>query len=300
MGPVAPVLGTGPASTGTPWARRWPSTRSSGVVVTRHRSADPRVGRRAWSATVRARWSMRSIFTMRPQPLACLCAGQDKLVAALGATARARHVQTEGVAVFVQVIQGQVDDAAKVRAAMDRWAEELAPGAEGWLGSTAGVTEDGRFIALARFESEEAARRNSDRPEQDRWWSETSQLFTGEASFRDSDDVTLDLAGDPDDAGFVQVIQGQGTDPDRARELMAEDSSEWADFRPEIIGSVAVGHDGGAYTMAMYFTSEAEAREGERKELPPKLKAQMDEMAALSVGVPDFFDIKQPWLYSPR
>ena len=29
---------------------------------------------------------------------------------------------------FVQVIQGQVDDAAKVRAAMDRWAEELAPG----------------------------------------------------------------------------------------------------------------------------------------------------------------------------
>jgi hypothetical protein len=243
---------------------------------------------------------MRSILTMHPQPLACLCAGQDKLVAALGATARARHVQTEGIAVFVQVIQGQVDDAAKVRAAMDRWAEEFAPGAEGWLGSTAGVTEDGRFIALARFESEEAARRNSDRPEQDRWWSETSQLFTGEASFRDSDDVTLDLAGDPDDAGFVQVIQGQGTDPDRARELMAEDSSEWADFRPEIIGSVAVGHDGGAYTMAMYFTSEAEAREGERKELPPKLKAQMDEMAALSVGVPDFFDLKQPWLYSPR
>ncbi|HEV2918181.1 MAG TPA: hypothetical protein VG673_02910 [Actinomycetota bacterium] len=128
----------------------------------------------------------------------------------------------------------------------------------------------------------------------------TSQLFTGEASFRDSDDVTVDLAGEPDDAGFVQVIQGQGTDADRARELMAQDSEEWAAFRPDVIGSVAVGHDGGAYTMAMYFTSEAEAREGERKELPPKLKAQMDEMAALSVGVPDFFDLKQPWLYSPR
>jgi hypothetical protein len=69
--------------------------------------------------------------------------------------------------VFVQVIQGQVADAAKVRAAMDRWGQELAPGARGWLGSTAGVTEDGRFIALARFESEEAARRNSGRPEQD-------------------------------------------------------------------------------------------------------------------------------------
>lgn len=200
---------------------------------------------------------------------------------------------------FVQVIQGQVDDAAQVRAAMDRWVQELAPGASGWLGSTAGVTEDGRFIALARFESEEAARRNSDRPEQDRWWSETSRLFTGEPSFRDSNDVTVDVAGEPDDAGFVQVMQGQGTDPDRARELMSQNSEEWAAFRPDVIGSVAVGHDGGAYTMAMYFTSEAEAREGERKEPPPELKAQMDEMATLSVGVPVFFDLKQPWLYSP-
>jgi len=200
---------------------------------------------------------------------------------------------------FVQVIQGQVEDAAKVRAAMDRWVRELAPGATGWLGSTAGVTDDGRFIALARFESEEAARRNSGRPEQDRWWAETSRLFTGEASFRDSSDVTADLVGDPDRAGFVQVMQGRGSDPDRARELMAEDSSTWADFRPEIIGSLAVGHEGGAYTMAMYFTSEAEAREGERKEPPPELKAQMDEMAALMVGEPEFFDLRQPWLYSP-
>jgi hypothetical protein len=63
---------------------------------------------------------------------------------------------------------------------------------------------------------------------------------------------------------------------------------------------MAVGHDGGEWTMVMYFTSEAEAREGERKEPPPELKAQMQEMDALSVGVPEFFDLKQPWLYSPR
>ena len=201
---------------------------------------------------------------------------------------------------FVQVIQGEVSDAGKVRAALDRWAQELAPGASGWLGSTAGVTEDGRFIALARFESEEAARRNSDRPEQDRWWAETSKLFTGEATFRDSRHVVVDVIGDPDAAGFVQVIQGRGSDPDRARELMGQDSSEWAAFRPDIIGSLAVEHDGGAYSMALYFTSEAAAREGERKEPPPELKAQMEEMDALSVGTPEFFDLKQPWLYSPR
>jgi hypothetical protein len=202
--------------------------------------------------------------------------------------------------VFVQVIQGQVADAEQARAALDRWARELAPGATGWLGSTAGVTEDGRFIALARFESEEAARRNSDRPEQDRWWAETAALFSGEATFKDSSDVVVDLVGEPDEAGFVQVIQGRGSDPDRARELMSQDSSEWAAFRPDIIGSVAVAHEGGAYTMALYFTSEEEAREGERKEPPPELKAQMEEMDAISVGVPEFFDLQQPWLYSPR
>ncbi len=201
---------------------------------------------------------------------------------------------------FVQVIQGRVPDAEQVRAAFDRWFEEVAPGASGWLGSTAGVTDDGRFIGLARFESEEAARGNSDRPEQDQWWTDTSTLFTGAATFRDSSDVTVDVIGDPDTAGFVQVMQGRGTDPDRAKELMAQGSSEWAAFRPDIIASVGVGHDGGAYTMAIYFTSEEAAREGERKEPPPELKAQMEEMNALNVGEPEFFDLKQPWIYTPR
>jgi hypothetical protein len=202
--------------------------------------------------------------------------------------------------VFVQVIQGRVSDGEKLRAAVDRWAEDVAPGATGWLGSTGGVTKDGRFIALVRFDSEEDARRNSDRPEQDRWWTETSKLFTGEATFRDSSDVTVDVTGDPDQAGFVQVMQGRGTDSDRARELMNQDSDKWAEFRPELVGSVVVGHEGGVYTMALYFTSEAEAREGERKELPPELAAQMEEMSKLSIGEPEFFDLKQPWISSPR
>ena len=146
---------------------------------------------------------------------------------------------------FVQVIRGRVTGPEQVHAALDRWSERLAAGAPGWLGSTAGVTEDGRFVALARFESAEAARRNSDRPEQGQWWTETSQLFTGEVTFRDSDDVTADVHGDPGTAGFVQVMQGRASDPDRARELMAQDPDEWAAFRPDVIGSVAVGHEGG-------------------------------------------------------
>ena len=201
---------------------------------------------------------------------------------------------------FVQVIEGHVADASQMHAALDRWNTELAPGADGWLGSTAGVAEDGRFLLLARFESEDAARRNSDRVEQGQWWSVTSKLFTDEPVFHNSSEVDVDLQGDPNDAGFVQVIRGRTSDPDRARELMSDDSPEWAEFRPDIIGSLGVGHDEGRYTMALYFTSEAEAREGERKETPEELKPLMEEMGSLEVGEPQFVDLTAPWMYSPR
>jgi hypothetical protein len=199
---------------------------------------------------------------------------------------------------FVQVIQGQVSDPARLRAAMDQWERDLAPGAIGYLGSTGGVTDDGRFVALARFSSEEEARRNSERPEQDNWWAETARLFTGEPTFRDSNDVQLDLVGDPDQAGFVQIMQGRTSDPDRARELMADNPVDWADYRPDILGTVMMGHDGGEWTMAIYFSSEEAAREGERKEAPPELQKQMQEMEALTVGEPEFLDLREPWIYT--
>jgi hypothetical protein len=201
---------------------------------------------------------------------------------------------------FVQVIEGRVTDADRLHAAFDRWERELADGAIGWLGASEGVTDDGRFIAMVRFESEAAARHNSQRPEQDQWWREVSALFAEPVTFHDSSDVMEDIVGDPDRAGFMQIMQGRGSDPRRARELMTQDSGEWSKFRPEVLGSVAAQYDDGAYTMAMYFTSEAEARAGEKKEPPPKLKAQMDEMNALTVGETEFFDIRHPWLYSPH
>jgi hypothetical protein len=200
---------------------------------------------------------------------------------------------------FVQLIQGRTSKPEELRAAVDRWMQDLAPGATGWLGSTGGVTEDGRFIAAVRFDSEEAARRNSERPEQDQWWAETERLFDGEVTFRDSSDVTVDVRGDPDQAGFVQIMQGRSTDPERAKQLMAQDEDKWAALRPDMVGSVVIGHDGGAYTMVMYFTSEADAREGEGKEVPPDMRATMDEMNKLSVGETEFFDLKQPAMRSP-
>ena len=200
---------------------------------------------------------------------------------------------------FVQVIQGHVSSAEEVRAQMDRWVTDLGPGAEGWLGSTAGVTEDGTLIALARFASDEAARRNSDRPEQGAWWDGLAALFTDEPVFHDSTWVDVDTVGDPSEAGFVQVMQGRSSDPERARALMNEDQTDWGSFRPDILGTLNAHHDTDGWTMAIYFTSEEAAREGERKEAPAELAAMMKEMDALSVGEPTFYDLKDPWLHSP-
>ena len=200
---------------------------------------------------------------------------------------------------FVQVFQGPVGDAVRAGELMDQWVKEHAPAAEGWLGSTGGVTEDGMLVALARFESEEAAQRNSDRPEQGAWWSQLEALFTAEPEFRNSTEVDVDTYGDPDEAGFVQVMQGRTSDPERSRELMASDPTDWQSFRPDILGSLLAHHADGEWTMAIYFTSEAEAREGENKEPPAELKAMMEEMDSLSVGEPRFYDLKQPWLTGP-
>jgi hypothetical protein len=200
---------------------------------------------------------------------------------------------------FVQVIQGQVSDAGQVRALMDQWVEELSPGADGWLGSTAGVADDGTFVALARFDSAEAAQRNSDRPEQGAWWEKVAAQFTGEPEFRNSVTVDADTYGDPDDAGFVQVMQGRTNDPERARELMSSDPTDWQSFRPDILGTLNVGHEDGEWTMAIYFASEEAAREGEQKEPPPELQAMMEEMNSLNEGEPRYFDLRDPWLDAP-
>lgn len=200
---------------------------------------------------------------------------------------------------FVQVIQGKVKDKEAARERLSSWVSELGPSAAGWLGSTGGVTEDGTLVLLARFESEDAARANSDRPEQGEWWAETEKIFDGEPSFKDSAMVRVDSPGDPDQAGFVQIMQGQVSDGDRAMELMFGEDMDLASYRPDILGRLLAGHDGGGWTMAIYFTSEEDARAGEQKEAPPEMEERMDEMQSMEVGPPTFLDLRDPWLNSP-
>lgn len=95
------------------------------------------------------------------------------------------------------------------------WRQEMGLTAQGWLGGTYGVTDDDRFIGVVRFESKEAAARNSTRPEQGAWWAETEKCFDGDVTFHDCTEAMMFLDGGPDDAGFVQVMQGRVEDPER-------------------------------------------------------------------------------------
>ena|SRR6266536_182064 len=201
-------------------------------------------------------------------------------------------------AMFIQVIQGQIGDLAALRRQWDRWQGELAAGAEGWLGTTAGVTGQDRFIAVVRFESEQAARRNSDRPEQGQWWAETAKSLSGEVSFRDSVQADAFLGGGSDGAGFVQVVQGQATDAERLRRAEAELVKALPTGRPDIIGGTVAWHDGGGFTETVYFTSEEDARQGERSEPPAEVRHLLDEWTALATDL-RYFDLHEPWLSSP-
>lgn len=201
---------------------------------------------------------------------------------------------------FVQVIQGPVSDAGEVRSALEGWVRDLSAGATGWLGTTAGTTADGQLVGVVRFDTEEHARANSERPEQDQWWAQTAKLFTAEPQFRESTDVEVDMSGDPSGAGFVQVMQGRTRDAQRVRAIMAEHRGSMTEVRPDVLGMLSALHDGGDYTVVNYFTSEAEARAGEQREMPPEMAEVMAEVGELEVGQPRFLDLSDPWLQAPR
>ena len=198
---------------------------------------------------------------------------------------------------FVQVITAKVVDTEGLSRQVDRWERELRPGAEGFLGSTSGVTDDGRFFVLARFESDEAGRRNSERPEQHAWWAETERTLE-DVSFQNGVKVVTMRGGGSNDAGFVQVMRGRVVDAAKMDELWsrtAEFEAAMTTHRPDVIGDITVVHDDGTYTDAIYFTSEAEARANEGKEFPPELQAMFEEwMSAATVD--EYLDLKQPRL----
>jgi hypothetical protein len=198
---------------------------------------------------------------------------------------------------FVQVIEGKTSNPEGLRAQFDKWVAELEPGAKGYEGTTAGVAADGRVVAFARFESEAAARANSERPEQGAWWADTEKLLDGPAQFSESSDVTTFLAGGSDDAGFVQVMKVAGVDRAKVEEGDKQFEPLAAKLRPDLIGGLRVWTGPDSMIEANYFTSEAEAREGEKTPPPPEAAEGFAEFMAM-MSKAEFVDFTDPYLHS--
>jgi len=196
--------------------------------------------------------------------------------------------------VFIQLIKAKVKDREGVQRLSDRWMAELRPGAEGFLGATIGITDDGTLVDVARFTSREAATANSGRPEQGAWWTEFEACLDGPAEFRESD-VTVNERGDLDQAGFVQVMEGRLHDVEAARVFSAESVNLLAGERPDVLGEVEIVHPDATYTSVVYFVSEAAAREAESAPPSPAMQAAMTQMAEL-LEVDTYYDLRDPWL----
>jgi hypothetical protein len=196
---------------------------------------------------------------------------------------------------FIQVVSGKVTDVDKFEQLGDKWERELRPGATGFLGVTEGTTDDNRFFVAVRFESAEAAKRNSDRPEQDAFWQEM-QKVTEDVTVHDCSRVATLFGGGNDAAKFVQVMQGRVKDQAKAEEFFSRtDEAErmLKDFRPDVIGEViAIHDDGDTYSDIVYFTSEEEARAGESKGIPDEAQQMMAEMES-AIDVTEFLDLKR-------
>lgn len=194
---------------------------------------------------------------------------------------------------FVQIIQGKTSDQEGLRRQFDRWQSELKSGAKGFLGSTGGVADDGKVFMAARFESEQAARANSDRAEQGAWWSETEKYFDGPVDFVDSSDVDVQVEPS-NDAGFVQVMQSTVRNRKRLDEINAEVTPKLEEMRPDLVGALSIWSGDKVYDLA-YFKSEAEAREGEKKGMPDDQRELFEEWQSLAEGM-TYLDLKNPWI----
>jgi hypothetical protein len=200
---------------------------------------------------------------------------------------------------FIQIIQGRATNPPGIRRDLGRWQRLLAADADGWLGSTTGITEDGWSITVVRFASEKQARRNSDRPEQREWWRDASQHLARVVS-HDAPKVHIYRDGGSDQAGFVQVIQGHSDDLEHMASLGRDQDEVLAREAPHILGVTVAEHADrpGDFTQVLYFTSEQDARRFAQE--PPAVADEpvLEQLRSLMTNA-RCFDLRDPQLLSP-
>ena len=198
---------------------------------------------------------------------------------------------------FIRIIQGRATNPPGIRRDLGRWQRLLAADADGWLGSTTGITKDGWSVTVVCFASEAQARRNSDRPEQREWWRDASQHLA-RVAVHDASKVHTYRDGGASEAGFVQVIQGHSDDLERMASL-GRDQELLAQEAPHLLGMTVAEHADrpGDFTQVMYFTSEQDARRF-AQEPPAADKPVLKQLRSL-MTTSRCFDLRDPQMLSP-
>lgn len=197
---------------------------------------------------------------------------------------------------FIQIIESKTSDGEGFRRFLEERRPEAMEGAIGFLGATTAIAPDGTVVTMARFESAEQAAKNAARPEQTEFFNELRKYFDDEPTFHETTEVESFMDGGSDDAGFVQFMIGTATDKAKAKAAEQEMAPTLESLRPDVLGGLTAW-DGDWWCQAIYFTSEAEAREGEKKfeSLSLDDRARFDEMMA-AYGEPRFVDGPNPIL----
>jgi hypothetical protein len=200
---------------------------------------------------------------------------------------------------FIQITQGRATNPPGIRRDLGRWQRLLAADADGWLGSTAGITEDGWSITVVRFASAAQARRNGERPEQREWWRDASQHLA-RVAVHEAPKVHIFRDGGADQAGFVQVIQGHSDDLERMASLGRDQDKVLAREAPHILGVTVAEHADrpGDFTQILYFTSEQDARRFEPEPPGEADEPAQQERRSLMTNL-RCFDLRDPQMLSP-
>jgi hypothetical protein len=196
---------------------------------------------------------------------------------------------------FVRVINAHTADPAALHELWTTWERALADSSDGYLGATAGVADDGTFVAVIRFASRIAANRAAADPHLSGCWDEVLRLLR-DTVMQDADRTDTWNKGGSDDASFVQIRQGQSSDPARLRHLyMTEQPVRMGPHRPEVLGGLIAWHSASRFTLSAYFTSEEAARRGEKRH---EFKSFFDDINAVVKDL-TYIDLRHPWLSSP-
>jgi hypothetical protein len=174
---------------------------------------------------------------------------------------------------FVQIIEGRVRDRDAGRRLLERWRDELGPGADGLLGATSGVTDDGWLVHLVRFRSQGDAGRHSERTEARAWWDELGELLDEPAGHHDCTDVALVCGGGDDEAALVQVVQKRSEPGQRLLHgSIGALEGTLERHRPDVLGALLACAEDGMVTQVVYLS--------DRADVPPAVGSDVSEEEA--------------------